>query len=450
MAESSNKSIASDIPWWLHPIPIFVGLNGVTGVASYLAAPQTYLELWRTPKYVTIFTLLIIVAALVVFSVGVWAALANQKGKSSQYEWTGAVSYRTTLLLFNISYWICIMAYVFWAGIGIWRGLGWEFLKSVFSSADTSNNVYSIRIYLATIPGITTLTQLGIPAVVLGSLLGAGAGWKTVRVKLGILLALAILRALVYSERLAFLELIIPLMVLRFAEPDSLMRQRPWRNLIRFAPLLGVAGVYLVFTGFETVRSWSIYYSARESSLWLFGFWRLVGYYVTAFNNSAYVLSTLQHSLRAPYQTLNFLWEFPWLNTHVKELFNWVHLDYEGYMNLLAIGANPEFNNWGGLLSPVIDFGVVGALLYWAVMGFITGRLYCLYLRKHPLGMCIYPVVYLALSEVPRYLYLGEGRAFPALAYLLVSVVVLLQSAMLYPASAIHPVRPNWNTEPTT
>ena len=126
-----------------------------------------------------------------------------------------------------------------------------------------------------------------------------------------------------------------------------------------------------------------------------------------------------------------------------------MHLDYEGYMNLLAIGANPEFNNWGGLLSPVIDFGVVGALLYWAVMGFITGRLYCLYLRKHPLGMCIYPVVYLALSEVPRYLYLGEGRAFPALAYLLVSVVVLLRSAALYPASSIHPVRPNWNLEPT-
>ena len=85
-------------------------------------------------------------------------------------------------------------------------------------------------------------------------------------------------------------------MVLRLAEPDSLMRQRRSRNLIRFAPLLGIAGVYLVFTGFETVRSWSIDDSAGESSLWLFGFWRLVGYYVTAFNNSAYVLSTLQHS----------------------------------------------------------------------------------------------------------------------------------------------------------
>ena len=49
--------------------------------------------------------------------------------------------------------------------------------------------------------------------------------------------------------------------------------------------------------------------------------------------------------------------------------FSWVHLDYDGYMNLLAAGANPEFNNPGGLLSPVVDFGVLGGLAYWGSHG---------------------------------------------------------------------------------
>jgi hypothetical protein len=445
MTDIRNTTGIADVPWWLHPIPIFVGLNGVTGIAAYFAAPSTYLDLWRTPKYVTGFTLLMVLGVLAAFCAGVWVAMANQRGEAAQCEWRGAVSLPRAKILFNISYWICISAYVFWTGIGIWRGLGWSFLKSVFGSADVYTNVYSIRTYLATIPGVTTLTQLGIAAVILGGLIGTGAGWKGIRLKLVILLSLAILRAAIYSERLAFLELIIPLMVLRLVEPASPKRSRALKSLIRFAPVLGIAGVYVIFTGFETVRSWSIYYSARESSLWLFGFWRLVGYYVTAVNNSAYVILTLGHALRAPYQTLNFLWEFPVLNLYVRELFNWVHLDYEGYMHLLAVGANPEFNNWGGLLSPVIDFGVAGALGYWSFIGLVTGYLYSLFLRKHPLGLCIYPVVYLTLSEVPRYLYWGEGRAFPALSFLLFSAAVLLHSATFYPSTSVHPVRPNWS-----
>ena len=56
------------------------------------------------------------------------------------------------------------------------------------------------------------------------------------------------------------------------------------------------------------------------------------------------------------------------------------------------------------VIGPVVDFGILGGLLYWGFMGLVLGYLYSLYLCKHPLGMCIYPVFYLALTEVPRYL----------------------------------------------
>ena len=249
------------------------------------------------------------------------------------------------------------------------------------------------------------------------------------------MLFLALVRALIYSERLAFLELAIPFLVLRLAEPGVWTNNRPLRTLIRVAPLLGPVAVYVIFTSFEYVRSWSIYYRSRESSLFLFGFWRLVGYYVTSLNNTSFLLSRWHHALAAPYFSLRFLWEFPGLNVLIKDVFSWVPLDYGRFMGLLEFGANPEFNNWGGLLAPVVDFGVLGGLAYWVFMGLVTGYLYSLYLRQHPLGMCLYPVVYLTLTEIPRYLYWSEGRAFPALAYLLLSAFLLLRSATAYSSS---------------
>jgi hypothetical protein len=85
---------------------------------------------------------------------------------------------------------------------------------------------------------------------------------------------------------------------------------------------------------------------------------------------------------------------------------------------------------------------VLGGLVYWALMGLLTGYLYRLYLRKHPLGMCIYPIFYLTISELPRYIYWSEGRAFPAMAYLLLSVAVLLYSARRYQPSSRHRLQP--------
>ena len=433
MNEDRNSLTQRELVWWLHPIAIFVGLNGLTGVAAFLADPDIYLKMWRTPKYFNGFTILLTAAVIIAFSAGVWVALARQSGYSSKSEWRGAISFSQTLLLFNFSFWVCILGYVVWVGLGFSRGLGMAALKSVFIGGE---EVYSLRTFLETVPGVTTCTQFGIASVVLGCLIGAGGRWDMVRRKLAILLFLALLRALIYSERLAFLELAIPFLVLRLAEPGSWARNRWLHTLIRIAPLLGPAAVYVIFTGFEYVRSWSIYYSSRESSLFLFGFWRLVGYYVTSLNNTSFLLSRWHHSLAAPYFSLRFLWEFPVLNVFIKNVFSWVPLDYDRFMGLLEFGANPEFNNWGGLLAPIVDFGVLGGLAYWAVMGLVTGYLYNLYLRKHPLGMCMYPVVYLALTEVPRYLYWSEGRAFPALAYLLLSAFLLLRSATLYQSSA--------------
>src|SRR5882724_10261788 len=69
-------------------------------------------------------------------------------------------------------------------------------------------------LYLGTISGVTTLTQLGIPAMVLGVMIGVVKGWKMVAAPMGVVFFLAAIRALFNSERLAIIELAIPAFVL--------------------------------------------------------------------------------------------------------------------------------------------------------------------------------------------------------------------------------------------
>ena len=63
---------------------------------------------------------------------------------------------------------------------------------------------------------------------------------------------------------------------------------------------------------------------------------------------------------------------------------------------------------------PIVDFGLPGALLYWLMMGLACGWLYRLFCRKHPLGLTLYPLLFIGIAEMPRVIYFGEGRVIPA------------------------------------
>src|SRR5947208_1768479 len=177
MHETPKQLAPAELAWWLHPIPIFGLLNGLTAVASYLAPPGTYLRLWRTPKYFTDEMLLISIGIIVVFAACVWLGLASQTGYPSRSEWQGAVSFSQALTLFKVSFWLCISAYGVWISIAVSRGLGFSVFKSIFTGGVS---IYSFRDFFETMPGVTTGTQFGIATVVLGSLIGACVGWKIV------------------------------------------------------------------------------------------------------------------------------------------------------------------------------------------------------------------------------------------------------------------------------
>jgi len=265
--------------------------------------------------------------------------------------------------------------------------------------------------------------------MILAAVIASRRGWREIWPKCVIVLSLAILRALLNSERFAIIELVVPFLVtslgLRFLGSNNISSR--WRTVVSFAPLLGVTTLFFVFTGFEYFRSWTNYYAGRGLSLWEFGAMRLLGYYVTSFNNGAYFLQRLE-ALGGPYFTLHFLWVFPLSGPLMKGLFPNPLLDSSEkwfYLPFLQSEANVEFNNVDGMLFPLMDYGAAGGLLYWFAIGFTMGAVYQLFRHKDPLGLFLYPMLYLGLIELPLSLYWAEGRALPALGILIVAAALI-------------------------
>jgi hypothetical protein len=409
--------------WWLHPAFVFAAAGVVISVAAYRISESTYRTYWRTPKFFDEQALRITFFCVIVF---VFGSLAGTRLVSSAFRAVRAqpqdkLPWGLISLLFRISFYLCLLGYALWVALAIGRGITMSVLWDVLNGEKGA--MYEARyVYLPTVGGVTTLTQFGSAAMILAAIVGFGRGWKGVWPKCAIIISLALLRALANSERFAIIELAVPFLVasLGLLLVGSTSIRLRWRRLVNFAPIIGIVALFVLFTGFEYFRSWSNYYAGRDLSLWEFGAMRLLGYYVTSFNNGAYLLQRLE-PLGGPYFTLHFLWGFPLSGPLMKLLFPNPLLDSNEkwfYFPFLEAEANVEFNNADGVLYPLMDYGAAGGLLYWFVIGVILGAVYQLFRNKKPLGLFLYPMLFLGLIEVPLGLYWAEGRAFPALCIL--------------------------------
>jgi hypothetical protein len=330
--------------------------------------------------------------------------------------------------LFSASFYLCLIGYCLWAGLAVSRGMTLSTVIGVVTGEKGA--MYDARFtYLPTVGGVTTLTQFGTAAAILGAIVGCRNGWRSVRMRLGVIGAMALVRALVNSERFALIEIFVPFCVtilgLRYL--GSRKGSATKRALVSLAPLFGGVLLFVVFTGFEYFRSWTNYYSGRDLNLLEFGAIRLFGYYVTSFNNGAYFINRLD-PLNAPYFTLHFLWGFPLTAPVIRRLFPDPMLqstDKWFYFPFLESDANVEFNNADGMLFPLMDYGIAGGLIYWLLIGMLCGWLYESFRRKHLAGLLLYPATFLGLIECPLALYWGEGRAFPSLLLLAATPCIL-------------------------
>ncbi len=417
--------------WWLNPAWV-AGLMGlIVSVGAYEIPERMYQAFWRTPKYFDGHFLLLSLSLTAIFVLGAAAGMGSGKGPA-RGSWSEDLPWHLITRCFWICFWGTLTGYLIWAAAAVSRGANLALAIGVMSGEKGAAEVMK-GVYLVTISGVTTLTQLGLVAIVCGVMIGAAQGWNKVRVPMAIVFVLAVVRALFNSERLAILELAIPAVVLgmRLVVLESPVYGGRIRTGIRFLPALAGALFVPVFGVYEYFRSWSTYYAGGDMSFWEFASVRLLGYYTTALNNGALMVARID-PVGAPFATLHFLWRFPPFNSFMTALYPNLKLDnadFDPYMQILSREANPEFNNSSGLFPPVVDFGIPGALLYWLAAGLLCGLLYRWFRDGKISGLFFYPLLFTGITETTRIQYWGEGRI--VIAYVILLPVVWLCSVSM-------------------
>src|SRR6185295_10450278 len=236
-------------------------------------------QLYSTRKYLEPWHLAMGIGAWGIFALGVWLAMSTGKQpRSPARQFDGAL-----VPWFWLGYLLTMAGYGIWLVVGLKNGFSLGTILDLLKGADEATAEMIKTELFPTIPGVTTATQFGIATMMLGSWLYC-RGRINLRLPLLSLLATAAARALIYSERLALIELVIPAIAIAlrlwvFGKP-----QQPWRLVaLQSLPLVAVPLVIVLFGIFESFRSWQ-YYKESFDSLAEFTIWRFFGYYTTAHN----------------------------------------------------------------------------------------------------------------------------------------------------------------------
>jgi hypothetical protein len=225
------------------------------------------------------------------------------------------------------------------------------------------------------------------------------------KVAFSLFVVLVMARVFASSERLAFIEVVIPIAVIHFAV------KRRHRAFMTIAPYVAVIMLALFFGLTEYFRSWAVY-SKTGIALTDFMLTRLLGYYATAINNGAVIFTTFD-PVFAPFFTADWLMKTPFVSAlygdWAADLANRVDMIFANY-------ASPEFSNTSGLYAAMNDFGAAGGIAAWALLGAFTGRLFRGFLAGRLTPLLLFPTWMIGVYEILRIFYWAEARYFPVLA----------------------------------
>ena len=400
-------------PWWLAPTTLFFVIIGTTMVAATWQSDSAY-RLYGTVKFVAARHLLLAATVIIAFSIG--SKLANATGRKSKATPDSVEPH--IAMLFWITSALCLFGYTIWLSVGIKNGFRLSTFFELLTTEDPRFTAYLGESVFNTIQGVTTCTQFGVAAVPMGIWLFFRGRREVMWVIAG-LVCLAIFRALLFSERLAVIELLVPgaSVALRMHYlGKKCARSRVW--MINSVPLVGVACLVLFFGAFEYFRSWR-YYHYEFDSYPEFVVWRVAGYYTTAHNNTAMALES-RGLYPLPFTTVQSLWMAAGLISKSLRYSVVTGIDPdETHIAMLERYGTPELNNEGGLFEPALDYGLGGLLLFWFLCGFACSRAYKAYLAGNVAGILCYPLFFLSILETPRFLYLTYTRSLPAIAIMI-------------------------------
>ena len=210
--------------WWLGPASLFALVVGATMLAAAVQSDAAF-RLYGAPKFIGTQHLVLAAAAIIVFALG--RRLAGATGQVPRRMPDGAD------WLVHVWFWLCtaltFMGYAVWLAIGIKNGFSFGILREFLTTDDPQLAEVISRDMFVNWKGITTCTQFGVAAMPLGLWLYF-RGERRLAWPLGLLIALAMARALIFSERLAVLELVVPAAIVVLRKSFLGRPCAPWRR----------------------------------------------------------------------------------------------------------------------------------------------------------------------------------------------------------------------------
>jgi oligosaccharide repeat unit polymerase len=431
----------ASMPWWLTP-PGLIALIPLPALLIAIAvSPASYRKLWRVEKIINGEIAWLFFLGLAAFTLGAFAprrlsrtathatTLADPSQPWPNFSSTQIdrlrVAHRRCLT-------ITLVGYAIYLGIAVLNAGPMNYVR-VLLSGDNYDGV--LKDLTPSIPGVTTLSQVGVIVAVMSELLYRVTREKSFRRWLLLLVGLAAFRSFFYTERLATIEVIVPVLVLAamYVWRNGTAKQR--RQLV-LAPLLALPLLIGAFGVFEHSRSWVFYREYSNDTYPEFVGKRLAGYYATSFNNGALLTKEYNTNFtRMPFFTVDAIWNAPIIGqVHAYKAITGEE-GFERWDRILAEHANPEFNSPSGIAGPFVDYGRVGGLIFLGVLGLTVGFLWRKFDAAKPIGLLLYPIAIVAVSELPRYGYLTAGRATPALFFGIITAIWVQKTSEVRPTN---------------
>jgi hypothetical protein len=281
-----------------------------------------------------------------------------------------------------------------------------------------------------TMSGVTTLTQLGILAAGMYALYVFGLKNKGRWFIWLFILFPGVLRGMFFSERLAMMEVVIPILVM------AIFFQKIRLTLTKI--ILGTLSFVIFFSVAEALRSYSYYAKTgvAQGGIYSYGFSRFADYISSSVNHSMAMVD-LSHRI-VGFPQLLFSSILSVIGSEPNSKLGIMLGSKEGqqaYLNVKnSIYSAPDYTNMGFFGSIFQDAGYL-YIFYAILFGTIIGLAYKGLKNYEYSWIIIYPIIFISLLEIYRIPYLFDVRAFYPLLYMGVRYLILSYGAQKRPRS---------------
>src|ERR1700688_2046937 len=370
-------------PLWLRPVPLLAVVALPSAAATYWLSQGAFLEAWQEPKFFTrgdfawclTFVALFSVSIALASSITLFRSRQLIGGDAAPRDVREELPLDILVKLFRVLFWTTIVGYCIWTVVAIRRGvrLG-NILALIGRSGDSVNN---LKHQLTSVSGLTTVVGVGIGAAIVGSYILFVHKDTSVKRRMWVLICLSAIRALLNSERLALVEIVVPIVIIwvmaRLIASQNIRRTR--RRLI-LGPLLAPLVLLSYFAVSEYFRSYAYYSQFEQTSLASYSITRLEGYYIVSYNDGALLEDHYVRAHELPYFTIEAFWRTPIISSVLR------------YQNLAGVDptteeaaiytqfANPNFNNPGGIMVIELDYGAKIGAIFTVLFGWGIGKIW--------------------------------------------------------------------------